>query len=93
MLPRNKGFESLVFVPKGLPLAGTLIAISERGLDAHKNIIAFLLNGPQPTFRARYRRRGVFACWCWSGDFRCEAGSVYASGALRLKWIAPANAA
>jgi hypothetical protein len=48
MLPRTKGLESLVFVPNGLPLAGTLIAISERGLDAHKNIIGFLIGGPQP---------------------------------------------
>src|ERR1700687_1615096 len=32
--PFNKGLEALVFVPKGMPLAGTLIAISERGLDA-----------------------------------------------------------
>src|ERR1700691_6791213 len=32
-LPFNKGLEALVFVPKGLPLAGTLIAISARGLD------------------------------------------------------------
>src|SRR5260370_178990 len=31
-LPNNKGLEALVMVPKGLPLAGTLIAISERGL-------------------------------------------------------------
>src|SRR6266851_5055689 len=29
-LPNNKGLEALVWVPKGLPLAGTLIAISER---------------------------------------------------------------
>ena len=48
VLPRTKGLESLVFVPKGLPLAGTLIAISERGLDPHQNIIAFLIGGPQP---------------------------------------------
>jgi hypothetical protein len=33
-LPFNKGLEALVMVPKGQPLAGTLIAISERGLDA-----------------------------------------------------------
>src|SRR6185369_4274972 len=32
-LPYNKGIEALVMVPKSLPLAGTLIAISERGLD------------------------------------------------------------
>jgi hypothetical protein len=35
-------------VPKGQPLAGTLIAISERGLDAHGNLIAFLVGGPSP---------------------------------------------
>src|SRR4029453_4736471 len=37
-LPYNKGIEALMMVPKGLPLAGTLIAISERGLDAPGNI-------------------------------------------------------
>jgi hypothetical protein len=47
-LPFNKGLEALVFVPKGLPLAGTLIAISERGLDARGNLIAFLVGGPTP---------------------------------------------
>ena len=44
----NKGLEALVVVPKGLPLAGTLIAISERGLDADGNIIGFLIGGPTP---------------------------------------------
>jgi hypothetical protein len=47
-LPYNKGLESLAVVPKGLPLAGTLIAISERGLDGDGNIIGFLIGGPQP---------------------------------------------
>jgi hypothetical protein len=47
-LPYNKGLEALVVVPKGQPLAGTLIAISERGLDPQGNIIAFLVNGPSP---------------------------------------------
>jgi hypothetical protein len=47
-LPFNKGLEALVWVPKGLPLAGTLIAISERGLDSHGNLIAFLVGGPTP---------------------------------------------
>ncbi|HEY9358800.1 MAG TPA: esterase-like activity of phytase family protein, partial [Xanthobacteraceae bacterium] len=47
-LPANKGIEALVFVPKGLPLAGTLIAISERGLDKAGNIGAFLIGGPTP---------------------------------------------
>ncbi len=47
-LPYNKGLEALAVVPKGLPLAGTLIAISERGLDSDGNIIGFLIGGPTP---------------------------------------------
>ncbi|OKO86557.1 esterase-like activity of phytase family protein [Bradyrhizobium sp. AS23.2] len=47
-LPYNKGLEALVFVPKGRPLAGTLIAFSERGLDADGNLVAFLIGGPSP---------------------------------------------
>jgi len=47
-LPNNKGLEALVFVPKGMPLAGTLIAISERGLDGKGNLIAFLVGRPAP---------------------------------------------
>ncbi len=47
-LPFNKGLETLVFVSKGQPLAGTLIAISERGLDPSGNILGFLLGGPSP---------------------------------------------
>jgi hypothetical protein len=47
-LPFNKGLEALVFVPKGQPLAGTLIALSERGLDPSGNLMAFLVGGPSP---------------------------------------------
>jgi hypothetical protein len=47
-LPNNKGLEALVFVPRNLPLGGTLIAISERGLDKDGNILAFLIGGPRP---------------------------------------------
>jgi hypothetical protein len=47
-LPANQGIEGLVFVPKGLPLGGTLMAISERGLDEAGNILAFLIGGPSP---------------------------------------------
>src|SRR3981189_3763878 len=47
-LPYNKGLEALVMVPKGQPLAGTLIAISERGLDAEGNILGFLIGGRSP---------------------------------------------
>jgi hypothetical protein len=47
-LPYNKGLEALVVVPKQLPLAGTLIALSERGLDADGNLIGFLIGGKTP---------------------------------------------
>lgn len=47
-LPYNKGLEALVFVPKGFPLSGTLIAISERGLDKAGNLLGFLIGGPDP---------------------------------------------
>jgi hypothetical protein len=47
-LPNNRGLEALVAVPKNMPLAGTLIAISERGLDAAGNILGFLIGGKTP---------------------------------------------
>jgi hypothetical protein len=47
-LPFNKGLEALVMVPKGFALAGSLIAISERGLDSGGNIIGFLIGGKLP---------------------------------------------
>ena len=47
-LPSNKGLEALMVVPKGFALAGTLIALSERGLDADGNIIGFLIGGRTP---------------------------------------------
>ncbi|TMJ01912.1 MAG: twin-arginine translocation pathway signal [Alphaproteobacteria bacterium] len=47
-LPHNRGLECLEFVPRRLPLGGTLIAISERGLDRDGNIEGFLLGGPTP---------------------------------------------
>lgn len=47
-LPKNAGIEGMVFVPRDRPLGGTLIAFSERGLDADGNIRAFLIGGPSP---------------------------------------------
>ena len=47
-LPHNKGLEALVMVPKNLPLAGTLIALSERGLDDQGDLLGFLIGGPSP---------------------------------------------
>jgi hypothetical protein len=81
-LPRNKGLETLVMVPKGFPLAGTLIAISERGLDAAGNIIGFLLGGRTP---------GQFSVRR-SEDFDISDGVLLASGDLlilerRFSWL------
>jgi hypothetical protein len=50
-LPYNKSLECLAVAPRGSPLAGTLVAISERGLDAHGNLLGFLIG----------RRGGAFA--------------------------------
>jgi hypothetical protein len=47
-LPNNKGLEALAFVPRERPLGGTLLAISERGLDRHGNTLGFLIGGPRP---------------------------------------------
>ena len=47
-LPSNLGLECLQVMPKGSPLAGALIAISERGLDEANNIRGFLIGGPRP---------------------------------------------
>jgi hypothetical protein len=47
-LPLNQGLEALVFVPRDQPMGGTLIAISERGLDKMGNLRAFLIGGAAP---------------------------------------------
>ncbi|MEA2935885.1 MAG: hypothetical protein QOD74_2531 [Variibacter sp.] len=47
-LPHNKGLECLDVVPRRLPLGGSLVAISERGLDRDNNIRGFLVGGPSP---------------------------------------------
>jgi hypothetical protein len=58
-LPNNQGIEGLAFVPKDRPLGGTLIAISERGLDKAGNIRAFLLGGSK-TGEFNIRRIGDY---------------------------------
>ncbi len=44
-LPKNGSLECLVMPPPGSPLAGTLIAITEQGLDANGNHLSFLIGG------------------------------------------------
>ena len=100
-LPNNKGIEALVMVPKGLPLAGTLIAISERGLDAQGNILGFLIGGkiaravqrsaaPKISTSATRCCCRPAGCCCWSANSPGSAGSASASGALRLPPWPPA---
>jgi len=67
-LPHNKSLECLAMVPKELapkelapnelapesgPLAGTLIAISEQGLDASGNLLGFLIQPSSGMFTLR----------------------------------------
>lgn len=47
-LPFNQGLEAVVFAPAGHPLAGSIIALSEKGLDESGNLKAFLIGGPAP---------------------------------------------
>ncbi len=47
-LVSNRGIECLAVAPKGTPIAGALIAIAERSLDASKNTRGFLIGGPKP---------------------------------------------
>jgi hypothetical protein len=71
-LPRNRGIEALVVVPAGLPLAGTLIALSERAFDGAGNIRGFLIGGKTP---------GVFAI-PRKDDFDITDAAILPSGAL-----------
>ena len=50
LLPHNKSIECLVMAPKGGPLAGTLISVSERGLDTGGNLMGFLIGGAGGVF-------------------------------------------
>jgi hypothetical protein len=71
-LPFNQGLEALAFVPKEMPLAGSLLAISELGLDQNGNILAFILGGPTP---------GIFAIKR-IGSFEVSDAAISPSGHL-----------
>jgi hypothetical protein len=47
-LPGNQGLEAMVFVPRKFSLGGTLIALSEKGLNESGNLKAFLIGGRKP---------------------------------------------
>ena len=50
LLPHNQSIECLEVAPKGSALAGTLISISERGLDTAGNLMGFLIGGAGGVF-------------------------------------------
>jgi len=47
-LVSNRGVECLAVAPRGTQIAGALIAIAERSLDASKNTRGFLIGGSKP---------------------------------------------
>ncbi len=72
-LPFNRGIEALVAVPRGQPLAGTLIAFSERALDPQGNILGFLIGRTPGQFVVRR-----------SEDFDISDATLLPSGDLLL---------
>jgi len=58
LLPHNRSIECLEVAPKSGPLAGTLISISERGLDIAGNLMGFLIGGSGGVFSLK--RTGDF---------------------------------
>jgi hypothetical protein len=73
-LPKNQGLEALVYVAKDLPLAGTLIGLSERALDPSGNMRGFLIGGPAP---------GAFSIRR-SNDFDITDAAITAKGELLI---------
>jgi hypothetical protein len=73
-MPSNRGLECLAFIPRGQPGGDTLIAISERALDAAGNIRGFLIGGGSP---------GEFSV-VRSGDFDVSDCAVTPRGELIL---------
>jgi hypothetical protein len=81
-LPSNQGVEGMVFVPRGQPLGGTLIAFAERALDAAGNHTAFLIGGSRPGVFKLPRHR----------DFEISDAAILPGGDIlvlerRFTWI------
>lgn len=55
----NAGFEALAGAPQESPLAGALVVITERSLDADGNLFAAILEGPEKGL-FRVRRHGGY---------------------------------
>lgn len=91
-LPWNKSLEALAVVPKGLPLAGTLIAITEAALDSAGNIKGFLIGGPSPGAFSLARSDDFDVSDCAilpGGDLLLlERRASFLRGAVRIRRVA-----
>lgn len=81
-LPFNKGLETLV-APRTGRYARTLIAFSERGLNASGNLKAFLIGVPPGTSSPRHRDNAEFAVRR-RDNFDISDGAVLPSGDVLL---------
>ncbi|MCU0830091.1 MAG: esterase-like activity of phytase family protein [Rhizobiaceae bacterium] len=71
-LRSNRGFETIAKAPEDGPLAGAIVAISEKSIDAKGNIFAAVLSGPA---------KGVFSI-ARSNEFDITDGAFLPSGDL-----------
>ncbi len=95
-LPSNRGLECLAAPPKGGPLAGGLIAISEEGLDRDGNILGFVVGGKSPFAFSVKRSEGFAITDCavapHGGLIVLERRFSWTSGvAMRIRRIAIAD--
>lgn len=97
-LVHNGGLECLAAPARGQPLAGTLIAISEKSLDERGNIRAFLIGGPRPGNFAVLRSEDFDVTDCAitpRGDLLIleRRFSLALGVAMRIRRLAPAQIA
>ncbi|MDN2568419.1 esterase-like activity of phytase family protein [Aquibium sp. A9E412] len=73
-LRRNRGFETVAHAPADGPLAGALVIVTEKSLDANGDIFAAVLDGP---------RKGIFSV-ARSDGFDITDGAFLPDGDLVL---------
>lgn len=73
-LRQNRGFETVAHAPKDGTLAGALVAIAERSIDAAGNIFAAIVDGPE---------KGIFKV-VRSGGFDITDGAFLPGGDMLI---------
>ena len=85
-LPANKGIEALVFVPKGLPLAGTLRSRSRSAVSTRQAISTLSLSAvPRPVLSRSSAARATTSPTlpsCPAATFSCLSGDLAGPSAL-----------